>query len=215
MQVLVTIIGQRKRFCISSKLPGEADATGLKLHFEGNCDKLTPKISVAGHAECLLLIHGKPNTDWITLLYLLLVAVVQSLSCVQLFGTTWTAAHQASKCFTVSRNLLRFMCIESVMLSNLLILHSLLLLLLSILPSIRSFSNESARLLLELLASKVGAERHGSGSMAFKCLNLEATHDIRQAYGPNITAREAEECREAPGNWGEKQWFLHKSVMLT
>ena len=130
-----------------------------------------------------------------------MVAVVQSLSCVQLFGTTWIAAHQASKSFTVFRNLLKFMSIESVILSNLLILHSLLLLL-SILPSIRCFSNESALLLLELLASKVGAKRHGSGSMAFKCLNLEATHKIHQAYGPNITAREAEECREAPGSWG-------------
>ena len=32
--------------------------------------------------------------------------------------------------------------------------------------------------------------------------DTEATHKIRQAYGPNITAREAEECREAPGSWG-------------
>ena len=95
------------------------------------------------------------------------------------------------------------MSIESVMLPNLVILHGLLLLLLSTLPSIRVFSNESALLLSELLASKAGAERHGSSSLAFKCLNLEATHDTCQAYGPKITAREAEECREARGNWGE------------
>ena len=45
-------------------------------------------------------------------------AVVQSLSQVQLFGTPWTAAHQASLPFTISWSLLRFMSIVMVMLSN-------------------------------------------------------------------------------------------------
>ena len=65
----------------------------------------------------------------------------QLLSRVQLFATPWTAAHQASLSFTVSRSLLKPMCIESVMTSNHLILLS---------PSpalnlsqIRVFSNES------------------------------------------------------------------------
>ena len=44
--------------------------------------------------------------------------VVQSLSCVQLFVTPWTAAHQASLSITISRSLLKFMSTESVMLSN-------------------------------------------------------------------------------------------------
>ena len=43
------------------------------------------------------------------------VVVVQWLSCVQLFATPWTAAHQAPLSFTVSGNLLTFMSIESVM----------------------------------------------------------------------------------------------------
>ena len=43
---------------------------------------------------------------------------VQSLSCVQLFAAPWTAALQASLCFTISWSLLRFMSIESVMPSN-------------------------------------------------------------------------------------------------
>ena len=73
-----------------------------------------------------------------------LFVVVQSLSCVQLFATPWTAAFQASLSFTISRSLLRLMSIESVMPSNHLILCRLLLLLPSILPSIRVFSNESA-----------------------------------------------------------------------
>ena len=69
---------------------------------------------------------------------------VQSLSCVQLFATPWTAAHQASLSITNSRSLLKLMSIESVMLSNHLILCRPLLLLPSIFPSIRVFSSESA-----------------------------------------------------------------------
>ena len=44
-----------------------------------------------------------------------LVVVVHSLSCVQLFVTPWTAAHQASLPFTIFRSLLKFMSIELVM----------------------------------------------------------------------------------------------------
>ena len=69
--------------------------------------------------------------------------VVQWLSHVRLFVTPWTIAHQASLSSTVSQSLLKFMSIESVMLSNHLILCHPLLLLLSIFPSIRIFSNES------------------------------------------------------------------------
>ena len=69
---------------------------------------------------------------------------VQSLSGVRLFATPWTAAHQASLSFTISRSLLKLMSIESVMPSNHLIFCHPLLLLPSIFPSIRGFSNESA-----------------------------------------------------------------------
>ena len=74
------------------------------------------------------------------------VVVVQWLSCVQLFATPWTAAHQAPLSFTVSGNLLTFMSIESVIPSNHLILCCPLLLP-SICPSIRVFSNELALLI--------------------------------------------------------------------
>ena len=50
------------------------------------------------------------------------VVVIQLLSCVWLFETPWTAAHQASLFFTISCNLLKLMSIESVMPSNHLIL---------------------------------------------------------------------------------------------
>ena len=69
--------------------------------------------------------------------------VVQPLSCVLLFVTQWTAAHQASLSFTISWSLPKFMSIAMVMLSSHLILWCLLFLLPSILPSIRDFSNES------------------------------------------------------------------------
>ena len=69
---------------------------------------------------------------------------VQWLSCVLLFITLWTAECQASLFITNSQSLLKLMSIESVMPSNHLTLcHSLLLLLPSIFPSIRVFSNES------------------------------------------------------------------------
>ena len=55
----------------------------------------------------------------------------------------WTAAHQASLSFTISQSLLKRMCIESVMPSNHLVLCHSLLLLPSIFPSIKVFSNDS------------------------------------------------------------------------
>ena len=69
---------------------------------------------------------------------------VQSLSCVQCFATPWMAALQASLFITKSQSLLKLMSIDSVMPSNHLILCLPLLLLPSIFPSIRVFSNESA-----------------------------------------------------------------------
>ena len=67
----------------------------------------------------------------------------QSLSNVQLFAIPWTAAHQASLFITNSRSSLKLMSIESVILFNHLILCRPLLLLPSVFPSIRVFSNES------------------------------------------------------------------------
>ena len=69
--------------------------------------------------------------------------LVQSLSHVQLFETPWTAACQASLSITNSRSLLKLMPIELVMPSNHLVLCCPLVLLPSVFPSIRVFSNES------------------------------------------------------------------------
>ena len=92
---------------------------------------------------------GHETADWLKLgrnktrLYIV-VAVIQSLSHVRLFSTPWTTAHQASLPFTISRSWLKLMPIELVMPSNNLVFCHPLLLLLSIFPSIRVFSNESA-----------------------------------------------------------------------
>ena len=68
----------------------------------------------------------------------------QSLSCVRLFATPWTATRQASLSITNSRSLLKLMSTESVIPSNHLILCRPLLHPPSIFPNIRVFSNESA-----------------------------------------------------------------------
>ena len=75
--------------------------------------------------------------------FFLLLVVVQTLSCVQLFVTPWTAVCQASLSFTISQSLLKFMSIESLMLSNHLILFHLLLLP-SVFPSNKVFFNKLA-----------------------------------------------------------------------
>ena len=68
---------------------------------------------------------------------------VQSLSCVQLFSTPWTTAHQASLFITNSQSLPKLMSIKSMMPSNHLILCCPFLLPPSNFPSIRVFSNKS------------------------------------------------------------------------
>ena len=75
--------------------------------------------------------------------YTLELQSVQSLHCVRLFVTPLTLTYQASLSITNSQSLLRLMSLESVMPSNHLILCRPLLLLPSIFPSIRVFSNES------------------------------------------------------------------------
>ena len=73
----------------------------------------------------------------------ILFSSVQSLSRVWLFATPWTAARQASLSVTNSQSLLKLMSIKSVMPPDHLILCCSLLLLRSIFPSIRIFSNKS------------------------------------------------------------------------
>ena len=74
---------------------------------------------------------------------LLAGVIVQLINCVQLFSTPWTAAHEASQSFAISQSFLKLMSIDSVTPSSHLILCCPLLLR-SIFPSIKVFSNELA-----------------------------------------------------------------------
>ena len=87
--------------------------------------------------------HSSP-TPPPEVLFIIKLSHSVSLSHVQLSVTRWTAACQASLSITNSRSLLKLISIELVMLSNHLILYHSLILLSSIFPSIRVFSNESA-----------------------------------------------------------------------
>ena len=83
------------------------------------------------------------QSSWFNERSLVIITVVQSLSCIWLFVTPWIAAHQVSQSFTISQSLLKHMSTESVMPSSHLI-RSCPLLLPSAFPSIRVFSSESA-----------------------------------------------------------------------
>ena len=87
----------------------------------------------------MALFHSFFKLSW----QILFVVVVQLLSPVQLFATSWAAARQALPSFTISRSLLKLISTESVMPSNHLILCHPPLFLPSIFPSIRVFSDES------------------------------------------------------------------------
>ena len=98
-------------------------------------------LSLSFHVPLFLLSIFFPTTSWA---HSIQFSSVQSLSRVRLFATPWTTARQASLSITNSRSSSKLMSIESVMPSNHLILCPPLLLLPSIFPSIRVFSNESA-----------------------------------------------------------------------
>ena len=109
------------------------------------------------------------------------ICSVQSLSHVRLFATPWTAAHQASLSITNSQSLPKLLSIESVMPSSHLILcHPLLLP--SIFPSIRVFSNESALCIrwpkYWSFSFSISPSNEHSGLLSFRMdwLDLHASH---------------------------------------
>ena len=108
--------------------------TGFPKHYYRNIQKAKSDFSSV-KKPCFLCVHN--YVVW-------MFSSVQSLSRVLFFVTPWTAACQASLSTTNSQSLPKLMSIESVMPSNHLILCHPLLLLPSIFPSIRVFSNELA-----------------------------------------------------------------------
>ena len=116
-----------------------------------------------------------------------MVVVVQSLGCVWLFANPWSAALQATLSFTISWSLLKPTSIESVILSNYLILCCPLLLLPLIFPRIRVFSNESA---VRIRWSKywsssfsIGPSNEYSGLISFRIdwFDLPAVQDSQES----------------------------------
>ena len=95
-------------------------------------------------AAALQLLNVSVELTSLSLKTIFQFSSVQSLSHVRLFVTPWTAACRASLSITSSQSSPKLMSIESVMPSNHLILYHPLLLLSSIFPSIRVFSNDSA-----------------------------------------------------------------------
>ena len=112
---------------------------------------------------------------------------VQLLSPAQLFVTPWTAACQAPLSSTVSRSLLKFVSVESVMPSNHLILCCPRLLLPSIIPSIRVFSNESALYIrwpkYWSFSFSISPSNEYSGLISFKidCFDLLAVQGTQES----------------------------------
>ena len=97
-------------------------------------------------------------------------------SCLTLV-TLWTAARQASLSFTISWSLLKLMSIESMMPSNDLILCHLLLLLPSIFPSIRIFSNE--------LVPPIKWQKYQSFSFSISIIQNTSLYKLNQLYSLN------------------------------
>ena len=108
----------------------------------GHGDGYSGLCQTGSGAPCVLAGRISNQTTEITKLGSLYVDV-QSLSCIRLFETPWTAAHQAYLSSTISWSLLKLMSIESVIPSNHLILCCPLLLLSSVFPGIRIFPNNS------------------------------------------------------------------------
>ena len=108
---------------------------------------------LSSHISSGSIPHLHPQAAFLTSLYITFFPPSSSYSCCCsiakscLTVTPWTIARQAPLSFCISQSLLKFMSIKSVMLSNHLILYHPLLLLPSIFPSIRVFSNESAFLI--------------------------------------------------------------------
>ena len=95
--------------------------------------------------DVLTFLHWCSGFLYFTLFHIFAyIVAVQLVSHIWFFATPWTIAHQAPLSSTISQSLLQFMSIESLILSNRLILCHPLLLLPSIFPSIWVFSNELA-----------------------------------------------------------------------
>ena len=161
---------------------------------------------------------------WLFVLYICvatIVVFVESLSHLQLFVTRWTITRQASLSFTISWNLLKLMSIQSVMPSNHLILCHPLLLLSSIFPSIRVFSNELALGIrwpkYWSFSFSISPSNEYSGLISFRIdwLDLLAVQGTLRVFS-SITVQKHQFFSTQPFLWSNSQihtWLLEKPYL--
>ena len=146
------------------------------------------------------------------------IVLVQLPSLVWLFGTPWTTAHQASLSFTISLILLKIMSIDLVIPSNHLILCLCLLLLPSIFPNIRVFSNESALHFRwpnywSFSFSISSSEYSGLISFRIDWFDLLACKELSRVFS-NTTVQKHQFFSAQPSLWSNAHihtWLLEKS----
>ena len=122
---------------------------------------------------------------------MLYISLVRSLSHVWLFVTPWAAAPQASLSITNSQSLLKLVSIKSVMPSNHLIVCCPLLLLPSIFPSIRVFSNE---LVLHIRWPSIGV----SALASVLLVNIQDWFPLDWLVGSPCSPRDSQESSPTP-----------------
>ena len=150
------------------------------------------------------------------------VVIVQSLSPVWLIATSWTAACQASLSFGISRSLLKLMSFELVMPSNHLLLCCPLLLLHSIFPSIRVFSNESALYIRQpeywSCSFSISSSNEYSGLISFGIdwFELLAIQGLSRVFS-RIPIQKHQFCSAQPSLWSISHPYMTtgKTIALT
>ena len=137
LQSYLTVCNPTKLLC-SWDSPGKNTRMGYPFLLQGIFPGHRPNPGLLHwQMDSLSLSHRGHSKD-------LIVVLVQLLTHVRLFATSWTAARQPTLSFTIFQSLLKFMSIELVMPSNRLVLCHPLLLLPSIFSSIKVFSSELA-----------------------------------------------------------------------
>ena len=148
--------------------------------------------------------------------------VVQSLSCVRLFATPWTAVHQASLSITISWSLLKLMSTESVMPSSHLVLCRPLLLLPSVFPSIKIFCSKSALCIrwpkYWCFSFSISPSSEYSGLISFTInwfvlLAVQQTlKSLLQHYSLKVSVLQ---CSALLSSSHVYTWLLEKNIVLT
>ena len=133
--------------------------------------------------------------------------VVQSLSCVWLFVAPWIATCQAPLSFNISSCLLGFMPIEPMMLCNHFIFSCSLLLLPSIFPSIRVFSNESV---LRIRWSNIGA----SASESVLPMNIQGWFPLELNGLISLQSRELSRVLSSTTIWKHQFFFIFQPFVV-